>query len=108
MHAANRRIYGQWTSAIPSRFIAELPQDHVDGDTTMSGGGASPWRSQFTERAAPFTDIGRGPGWQRAAAGGGFSRGNRSEEPTSELQSLMRISYAVFCLKKKIYTIQNK
>src|SRR3546814_10085983 len=31
-----------------------------------------------------------------------FSR--RSEEHTSELQSLMRISYAVFCLKKKTYT----
>src|SRR3546814_2338475 len=29
------------------------------------------------------------------------ARGNRSEEHTSELQSLMRISYAVFCLKKK-------
>src|SRR3546814_6183540 len=29
------------------------------------------------------------------------SRPNRSEEHTSELQSLMRISYAVFCLKKK-------
>src|SRR3546814_2449822 len=29
------------------------------------------------------------------------SRGDRSEEHTSELQSLMRISYAVFCLKKK-------
>src|SRR3546814_4398889 len=29
------------------------------------------------------------------------SRGGRSEEHTSELQSLMRISYAVFCLKKK-------
>src|SRR3546814_2273894 len=29
----------------------------------------------------------------------------RSEEHTSELQSLMRISYAVFCLKKKIYII---
>src|SRR3546814_1034465 len=29
--------------------------------------------------------------------------GSRSEEPTSELQSLMRISYAVFCLKKKKY-----
>src|SRR3546814_9079790 len=28
---------------------------------------------------------------------------NRSEEHTSELQSLMRISYAVFCLKKKIH-----
>src|SRR3546814_8835382 len=30
-----------------------------------------------------------------------FPLGGRSEEPTSELQSLMRISYAVFCLKKK-------
>src|SRR3546814_4657303 len=30
-----------------------------------------------------------------------FSRDDRSEEHTSELQSLMRISYAVFCLKKK-------
>src|SRR3546814_5080245 len=33
---------------------------------------------------------------------------SRSEEHTSELQSLMRISYAVFCLNKKIYpTIRN-
>src|SRR3546814_2311581 len=31
----------------------------------------------------------------------------RSEEHTSELQSLMRISYAVFCLKKKKITIQQ-
>src|SRR3546814_5814644 len=30
-----------------------------------------------------------------------FKSGQRSEEHTSELQSLMRISYAVFCLKKK-------
>src|SRR3546814_5022872 len=34
--------------------------------------------------------------------GGGRPRSGRSEEHTSELQSLMRISYAVFCLKKKI------
>src|SRR3546814_1724640 len=33
--------------------------------------------------------------------GNAADRGNRSEEHTSELQSLMRISYAVFCLKKK-------
>src|SRR3546814_4961951 len=33
---------------------------------------------------------------------------DRSEEHTSELQSLMRISYAVFCLKKKTTTDQNK
>src|SRR3546814_2049810 len=34
--------------------------------------------------------------------------GTRSEEHTSELQSLMRISYAVFCLKKKKYTNKKK
>src|SRR3546814_8150581 len=36
-----------------------------------------------------------------------LSREARSEEHTSELQSLMRISYAVFCLKKKKKTIQQ-
>src|SRR3546814_9686469 len=34
--------------------------------------------------------------------------GLRSEEHTSELQSLMRISYAVFCLKKKILQSQRR
>src|SRR3546814_7256360 len=38
----------------------------------------------------------------------GYSTANvRSEEHTSELQSLMRISYAVFCLKKKKTTTKN-
>src|SRR3546814_7513395 len=35
-------------------------------------------------------------------------RSTRSEEHTSELQSLMRISYAVFCLKKKKKTMERK
>src|SRR3546814_1052591 len=39
---------------------------------------------------------------------GGASGGVRSEEHTSELQSLMRISYAVFCLKKKKQKKHNK
>src|SRR3546814_7017441 len=37
----------------------------------------------------------------------GHIRRNRSEEHTSELQSLMRISYAVFCLKKKKQNIKT-
>src|SRR3546814_10504410 len=47
---------------------------------------------------------GGGPRTRRpggGAAAGRLVRGGRSEEHTSELQSLMRISYAVFCLKKK-------
>src|SRR3546814_6065614 len=38
---------------------------------------------------------------------GKHRRFSRSEEHTSELQSLMRISYAVFCLKKKTVTLRN-
>jgi len=77
LHAANRRIYGQWTSSIPSRFVGELPPDHTDSDTTMSGG-ESLWRANWSERADPFANVargtGRGPGWQRAAgSGSGFT-----------------------------------
>src|SRR3546814_8389339 len=42
-----------------------------------------------------------GAGEPARAGGGAGCRRVRSEEHTSELQSLMRISYAVFCLKKK-------
>ncbi|HEY6661560.1 MAG TPA: UvrD-helicase domain-containing protein [Sphingomicrobium sp.] len=69
IHAANRRIYGQWTSSIPSRFLAELPKDHIDEETTMTGG-ESLWRAQWSERADPFAHVARpsrGPGWQRAS-----------------------------------------
>ena len=79
-HAANRRIYGQWTSSIPSRFVTELPKAHIAEETTMAGG-ESLWRANWSERADPFADLargsGRGPGWQRAASGGlggGFER----------------------------------
>ncbi len=70
LHAANRRIYGQWTSSIPSRFVGELPKDHVDEETTMTGG-ESLWRAQWSEHGDPFAHVARaqtrGPGFQRAA-----------------------------------------
>jgi DNA helicase-2/ATP-dependent DNA helicase PcrA len=73
LHAANRRIYGQWTSSLPSRFVGELPAEHIDAETTMAGG-ESLWRANWSERADPFADVGRGtgrgPGWQRAASSG--------------------------------------
>src|SRR3546814_3424544 len=64
-------------------------------------------RTECQRGAAPF-DLGRGAFALRQHArdmGSGIERHEgevaRSEEHTSELQSLMRISYAVFCLKKK-------
>ncbi|MCL6683149.1 ATP-dependent helicase [Sphingomonas alba] len=81
LHAANRRIYGQWTSSIPSRFVAELPREHIEEETTMTGG-ESLWRAQWSERTDPFAHLGpaqsmrastRGPGWQRASATGRYN-----------------------------------
>src|SRR3546814_6700722 len=50
----------------------------------------------------------RSTGWAMLAAGSVQEAHDRSEEHTSQLQSLMRISYAVFCLKKKkTYRLKN-
>ncbi|MCC6829127.1 MAG: DUF3553 domain-containing protein [Novosphingobium sp.] len=95
LHAANRRIYGQWTSAIPSRFIAELPDAHIEQETTLSGG-ASLWRAQWSEQSDPFADVARaqpartmtrGPGWQRAAAQGYDPTPRRIAEPSRSAAS---------------------
>ena len=88
-HAANRRIYGQWTSSIPSRFIEELPADHVETETTLSGG-ASLWRANWSEHEDPFAHVSsnrperstaRGPGWQRALSTGYDTTPKRLAEP---------------------------
>src|SRR3546814_3453438 len=66
-----------------------------------------PPRSTRTDTLFPYTTLFRSTGVARtssttcACASGAIPIGSRSEEHTSELQSLMRISYAVFCLKKK-------
>jgi DNA helicase II / ATP-dependent DNA helicase PcrA len=81
LHAANRRIYGQWTSSIPSRFIMELPADHIEAEQSMTGG-ASMWRANWSEQADPFAHLAaanqgrsnaRGPGWQRAATAAAYN-----------------------------------
>jgi DNA helicase II / ATP-dependent DNA helicase PcrA len=71
LHAANRQIYGQWTSSIPSRFVAELPEAHIKSETSMAGG-ESLWRANWSQNEDPFAHVnrggGRGPGWQRASS----------------------------------------
>lgn len=69
--AQNRRIHGLWQSAIPSRFIDELPPDAVEVTDRGSayggygyGGGAA---SRFN-KADPFESVYETPGWQRARA----------------------------------------
>src|SRR3546814_5918624 len=76
-----------------------LDVDVVEDDPAAVGDRADDGR--LRRRIVPL-DVGRGIGLgvaQRLGLGQG-----RSEEHTSELQSLMRISYAVFCLTKKKLT----
>ena len=66
--AANRRVYGQWQSQMPSRFIDELPDAHVDVLTPpgLYGGGfgAAGIASSIETRAAS-ADVYNSPGWRR-------------------------------------------
>src|SRR3546814_1660891 len=69
-------------------------------------GGAVRLGSQPAQAEAVRDRLARG---RRGRTGAAPSRtAGRSEEHTSELQSLMRISYAVFCLKKKNSNITSR
>ena len=50
-HAANRRIYNQWQTSIPSRFIGEIPEENVD---KLSGGvyGSKPSAMNWAQEVA--------------------------------------------------------
>ncbi|MCF6274772.1 MAG: UvrD-helicase domain-containing protein [Robiginitomaculum sp.] len=70
---ANRQIYGQWQASIPSRFIDELPPEHVEvkSDTGYFGSGNNP-AGGYTGVSESFVDSfdsgyakPKSPGWQR-------------------------------------------
>ncbi|MBT5574153.1 MAG: UvrD-helicase domain-containing protein [Alphaproteobacteria bacterium] len=66
--AANRRIHGLWQSAIPSRFIAELPQEHLIEDMAR---GLAIGRVEPVMMGQAVSCVGKpgyGPGWQRMAS----------------------------------------
>ncbi len=69
--ASNRRVYGQWQSQLPSRFIDELPADHVEVLTApgLYGGGYGAaaqvgFGSHLEERVSK-ADVYNSPGWRR-------------------------------------------
>lgn len=66
--AGNRRVFGQWQSQMPSRFIDELPEDHVEVLTPpgLYGGGmgGAPMSSTLETRAAE-ANVYNSPGWRR-------------------------------------------
>src|SRR3546814_9075971 len=81
---------GSWGQALPDSHISVVPSGCHPGQASVSErepgamAGPAPWPQPLTDAT------------------------DRSEEHTSELQSLMRISYAVFCLKKKKKNRKNE
>src|SRR3546814_3689054 len=108
------------THSFHTRRSSELNDDRLRAPANFGPARSAsrrPWpayRSHLpvpTRQSGPGTRVGYPTHWDRTArtgtapgdaSRGVFRIGRRSEEHTSELQSLMRISYAVFCLNKKI------
>src|SRR3546814_4007901 len=82
--AATRTVAG---NEKPNASLSHAPLRRT---ARLRRGGEGPPVGLGSPQARPWQPAVRGP-----------ARSSRSEEHTSELQSLMRISYAVFCLKKK-------
>ena len=77
--AANRQVYGRWTSQLPSRFVDELPPGSVEAtsETGYYGGGPGMMeaKSRFDDAPA-FGSSYTSPGWKRAQERTGFVPSN--------------------------------
>ena len=92
--AANRRVFGQWQNAMPSRFIDELPEEHVDVLTPpgLYGGGfgAAMPQSDLHDRAAS-ANVYNSPGWKRLqsrSVARGTSQPRESRNVTIDMQAI--------------------
>ncbi|TCU40166.1 ATP-dependent helicase [Rhizobium azibense] len=68
---SNRRIHGLWQSTIPSRFLDELPETHVEVaevEQSYGGYGRGGYGQSRFDKADPFANSYSTPGWKRAQA----------------------------------------
>ena len=83
--AANRRVHGSWQSALPSRFLSEIPEAHVQTIVDEGFyGGATGFRDNAGGPA--FTSTYESPGWKRAQANRAAAQG-RTRPPLIEAQA---------------------
>jgi DNA helicase II / ATP-dependent DNA helicase PcrA len=71
--AANRQVYGRWTSQLPSRFVDELPLANVEASSETGYYGGGPGMQQHGSRWDESPTFGAGyssPGWRRAQTAG--------------------------------------
>ena len=98
--AGNRRVFGQWQSALPSRFIDELPSEHVEVLTPpgLYGGGfgaAAPRASDGMADRVAAADGYNSPGWKRLqsrAGQRGMSQPSESRNTVIDLDAVSAFS----------------
>jgi DNA helicase-2/ATP-dependent DNA helicase PcrA len=117
--ASNRRIHGLWNATIPSRFVDELPEAHVDV-TEGAGSGFSSYGQRGGSRFDQMQSFSGSnydtPGWRRAQtnqfhanqARGGFSTGTASPKPLLEGEILARSTGvpARFSMDQRVFHIK--
>ncbi|MBN7784583.1 UvrD-helicase domain-containing protein [Ponticoccus gilvus] len=92
--AGNRRVFGQWQSQQPSRFVDELPEEHVEVLTPpglYGGPGAQPMASTLHDRAAE-ANVYNSPGWRRLQERQGQRPISQPRESTSTVIDLQAVS----------------
>jgi DNA helicase-2/ATP-dependent DNA helicase PcrA len=78
--AANRQVYGRWTTQLPSRFVDELPLANVEASSETGYYGGGPGMQQAASRWDEVPAFASGydsPGWRRAQERGHFGGGAR-------------------------------
>ncbi|MFP5515527.1 MAG: ATP-dependent helicase [Alphaproteobacteria bacterium] len=89
-HAANRRLYGNWVSAVPSRFVEEIPQDNVEAEAANGLFAGSGGRGSFGG------GFGGGAAGGYGGSAGGFQfRGSTRQAPAPKTITLDQGAYAV-------------
>ncbi|GAB5439561.1 DNA helicase II [Falsiruegeria mediterranea M17] len=101
--AANRRVFGQWQNSMPSRFVDELPEDHVDVLTPsgLYGGGAGGVSSQGIETRAAEANVYNSPGWKRLQARQGQRGLSQPKESRNTVIDLNAVSS--FTLGERVF-----
>jgi len=100
--AGNRRIFGQWQSAMPSRFIDEIPEEHVEVLTPpgLYGGGYGAAASTVEARASA-ADGYNSPGWKRMQARAAERPVSQPRESRSQVIDLQAVS--AFSLGDRVF-----
>ncbi|WP_319546735.1 ATP-dependent helicase [Ruegeria conchae] len=98
--AANRRVFGQWQNSMPSRFIDELPEDHVEVLTPpgLYGGGQT---TTGIETRAAEANVYNSPGWKRMQARQG--QYGMSQPKESRNTVIDATAFASFTLGERVF-----